>query len=106
MYNRDSMKFLAFLFVTLVFLVGCQRKANESGSTQDMGRTEQQSEQAEAPQNQAGEMENEGSEAEPMVEEPMIEPEEPMMPSPADDGMEASPAEMFSGESSDQEMGY
>jgi len=101
MYNRGSMKFLAFLFVTVIFLAGCQRKADESGSTQDMGRTEQQVEQAEAPQNQAGEMENEMREA-----EPMIEPEEPMMPSPADDGMEASPAEMFSGESSDQEMGY
>jgi predicted Fe-S protein YdhL (DUF1289 family) len=101
MYNRGSMKFLTFLFVTVVFLAGCQRKADESGSTQDMGRTEQQSEQAEAPQNQAGEMENEMREA-----EPMIEPEEQMMPSPGDDGMEGSPAEMFSGESSDQEVGY
>jgi len=101
MYNRGSMRFLTFLFVTVLFLAGCQRKADESGSTQDMGRTEQQSEQAEAPQNQAGEMENEMREV-----EPMIEPEEQMMPSPVDDGMEASPAEMFSGESSDQEMGY
>ena len=101
MYNRASMKFLAFLFVTVVFLAGCQRKADESGSTQDTGRTEQQQEQTVAPQNQTDEMANEMREA-----EPMIEPEDQMMPNTGDDGMEASPAEMFPEEATDQEMGY